>query len=248
MSDNQTGLEGKHVFVMGGGKFGTNAVRYLKAQLAKVLVVDINPDCLAREEVDIVIDDLKVLPCMIEGRAALYVDDAVDVLEMLLSGKAPSLVVTAIPGNAVAKLVVGWFTKRGFAVEAYGEAAAGVLENLPKSLVSFVDKKQGIIVVSYMPAGSRCRDNCLPPKGVCASTGRPKLAPMNKLLELSVYNQFDHSTILDSKQLTGGLGAIQGKELSSLLKQLENLDKPCTLAIGTACDCHGVINLLKISD
>ncbi|MCW4035167.1 MAG: hypothetical protein NWF03_07365, partial [Candidatus Bathyarchaeota archaeon] len=151
------------------------------------------------------------------------------------------------PGNAVAKLVVGWFAKRGFAAEAYGEAVAGVLDNLPKSLVSFVDEKQAVVVVSYMPAGSRCRDNCLPPKGVCASTGRPKLAPMNRLLEFSVYNLFDCAVVLDSKQLTGGLGAIQGTELVSFLNQLDKMGKPCTLAVGTACDCHGVINLLKIS-
>jgi hypothetical protein len=70
---------------------------------------------------------------------------------------------------------------------------------------------------------------------------------MDKLLEFAVYNQTDVSQILQSKQLTGGLGAINGKELCSLLKQLETHQKPFTLAIGTACDCHGVLNLAKIA-
>jgi len=87
----------------------------------------------------------------------------------------------------------------------------------------------------------------MPPKGFCASTGRPKLASMDKLLEFGVYNHVDASGILMSRQLTGGLGAIDGKELHSLLKQLENLNKPYTLAIGTACDCHGILKLAKVT-
>jgi hypothetical protein len=68
---------------------------------------------------------------------------------------------------------------------------------------------------------------------------------MDKLLEFSVYNLTDATAILRSRQLKGGLGAIDGKELHSLLKRLENLHKPYTLAIGTACDCHGILNLTK---
>jgi len=86
----------------------------------------------------------------------------------------------------------------------------------------------------------------MPPKDFCASTGRPKLTSMDKLLQFSVYNLMDTSTIFRSRQLTGGLGAIDGKELYSLLKRLDSLHKTFTLAVGTACDCHGNLTLTKV--
>ena len=166
-------------------------------------------------------------------------------LAAFLETVVPDLVVTAISGNAVAKVVELWLTKRGAKLEPYLEVIPEVLENLPESLVSFVDYVCGVVVVSYMPSGMQCRDDCVPPKGVCALTGRPKPASVDRLLEFCVYNLVDVSGILWSRQLTGGLGAIAGEELCALLRRLEHIKKPFTLAIGTACDCHGVLNLIK---
>jgi hypothetical protein len=239
-------VSGKLVFVMGGGKFGTNAVRYLKAKGAKVLVVDVNASCVVKSDVDFQSEGLDAYDSLVDGQAAFLVGDAVDLLVALLETEVPDLVVTAIPGNAVAKVVELWLSKRGIKFEPYSEAVSKVLGNIPESLVLFVDEDSGVIVVSYMPSDMRCRENCMPPKDVCASTGRPKLASMGRLLEFSVYNLTDVSGILWSRQLTGGLGAINGKELYALLKQLENINKPFTLAIGTACDCHGILKLTKI--
>ena len=39
-------ISGKLAFVMGGGKFGTNALKYLKNNDAKVLVVDLDSNCV----------------------------------------------------------------------------------------------------------------------------------------------------------------------------------------------------------
>ncbi len=247
MSRDCVVLKGKLVFVMGGGKFGIRALRYLKAKCAKVLVADVNSNCIASSEVDVQAAGFSVLDSLADGQAAFLVGDAVDLLLGLMETKVPDLVVTAIPSNAVAKVVEGWLAKRGIKLEVHRKVIQKVLENIPKSLVSVVDEYSGVIVVSYMPSHMRCRENCMPPKDVCASTGRPKLASMDKLLEFGVYNNVDASAILMSRQLTGGLGTIDGKELQSLLKRLENLNKPYTLAIGTACDCHGILNLAKVT-
>ncbi len=246
MSQNCMMLKGKLVFVMGGGNFGTKALKYLKAKAAKVLVADINPYCMAKSEVTIQAAGLDVADSLVDGQAAFLVGDAVELLLSLLETKVPDLVVTAIPGNAAAKVVESWLSKLGYKLEPYRTVIPRVLENIPKSLVSFVDEDSAVIVVSYMPSHMRCRENCMPPKDFCASTGRPKLTSMDKLLKFSVYNLMDTSTIFRSRQLTGGLGAIDGKELYSLLKRLDNLNKPYTLAIGTACDCHGILNLTKV--
>ena len=53
MSRDSMMLKGKLVFVMGGGNFGTRALRYLKAKRSKVLVADVNPDCMAKSEVNV---------------------------------------------------------------------------------------------------------------------------------------------------------------------------------------------------
>lgn len=246
MSRDLIMLKGKLAFVMGGGKFGTRALKYLKAKRYKVLVADVNPDCMAKSEVDVEAAGLDVADSLVDGQAAFLVGDAVELLLTLLETKVPDLVVTAIPGNAAAKVVESWLSKRSCKLEPYRTVIPRVLENIPKSLVSSVDEDSAVIVVSYMPSHMRCRENCMPPKDFCASTGRPKLTSMDKLLKFSVYNLMDTSTIFRSRQLTGGLGAIDGKELHSLLKRLDNLNKPYTLAIGTACDCHGILNLAEV--
>jgi hypothetical protein len=239
-------LEGKLVFVMGGGKFGTNALRHLKAKGAKVLVADLNTDCVASSEVDVQADELNVWDSLADGQAAFLVANAVHLLADMLESRVPDLVVTAISGNAVAKVVEVYLAKRGFKLEPHRKAVPKILENIPESLVSVVDEDSGVIVVSYMPSHMRCRENCVPPKDVCALTGRPKLASMNRILEFAVYNQVDVSGVLMSRQLMGGLGAIEGKDLHSLLKRLDELKAPYTLAVGTTCDCHGILNITKI--
>ena len=168
MSRDCVVLKGKLVFVMGGGKFGTNAFRYLKAKGAKVLVVDVNPDCMAKSEVDFQAAELGDSDSLGDGQTAFLVGDAVDLLLALMEKRVPDLIVTAIPSNAVAKVVEGWLAKRGYKLEPYLKAVPKVLENIPKSLVSFVDEDSGVIVVSYMPSDMRCRENCMPPKNVCA--------------------------------------------------------------------------------
>lgn len=248
MSQNCLLLKGKLVFIMGGGNFGTKALRYLKTKGCKVLVADVNPDCIAKSEVTVQAADLDVTDSLVDGQAAFLRGDAAEFLSALLETQVPDLVVTAIPGNAAAKVVENWLSKRGRMLEPYSRVIPRVLENIPKSLVSFVNQDSAVIVVSYMPFHMQCRPNCMPPKDFCTSTGRPKLASMDRLLEFSVYNLIDASEIFRSRQLKGGLGAIYGKELYSLLKRLETIHKTFTLAIGTACDCHGILNITKITN
>ena len=240
-------MRDKLVFVMGGGNFGTNAIRYLKANDAKVLVADKNPNCMAKSEVTFQTTDLSISDSLTSGQAALIVGNAVTLLVTFLETKVPDLVVTAISGNAVAKVVESWLSNRHIKFKPYRELVPKVLENIPESLVSFVDENSGVIVVSYMPSHLHCRENCMPPKDFCALTGKPKLTSMDKLLEFSVYDLTDMFVILRSRQLTGGLGAIDGKELCSLLERVKTFHRPFTLAVGTACDCHGILNIVKVT-
>jgi len=173
-------VRGKLVFVMGGGKFGTNALRYLKDKGAKVLVVDLKPYCEASSEVDVLGADLGVSDSLGDGQAAFLVGDAVDLLVALLENTVPDMVVTAIPGNAVAKVVEVWLAKRGVKLEPYLEVIPKVLENIPESLVSFIDYVCGVIVVSYMPSDMRCNQRMFVPQ-----LADPNLLPWIKFWNLA---------------------------------------------------------------
>ena len=236
----------KLVFIMGGGKFGTKALIFLKTMEAKVLVADVNPNCIAISSIDIQADGMDILESLKGSQAAFLIGKAEDLLLDLLEKRVPDLIVTAIPGNAITKIVRSWFAKSGINLKPYRQVIPKVLENIPKSLLAFRNEASGKIIVSYMNSNIQCRENCMPPKDVCALTGKPRLVPMFRLLEFSVYENVDFSCILISKQLTSGLGAIEGKELGSLLKDLDKLSPPYTLAIGIACDCHGILNLVEI--
>jgi hypothetical protein len=90
---------------MGGDKFGTKAVNYWKTKGCKVLVVDLNLDCKVKSEVAFQTAGLRVADSLEDGQAAFLVGDAMELLLTLLENNVPDLVVTAIPGNAVAKVV-----------------------------------------------------------------------------------------------------------------------------------------------
>jgi len=242
----KTNLEGKRVFVMGGGKFGTNALRYLKTQGSKVLVVDINPNCKAKPEADIQADNLEIWNSLKNGQPAFLAGDAYKLLLDLYETSVPDFVVTAIQGNTIANTVQNWFTKNGYKTEPYIEGVSGVLDNLPKSLV-FVRENTSFIAASYMYSDKRCKTNCPAPKNVCALTGRPKPASMESLLKFAVFGVADHCILFSSPLLTAGLGAIKGPDICPLFKQLETYPKPFILALGTACDCHGVVSLIRIT-
>jgi hypothetical protein len=245
MPDNYS-IKGKQVLIMGGGKFGTRALTYFKNKCAKVLVVDLNSNCIASSHVDIESDDIRVYDSLKPGQSAFLAGNAVHLLdEMIICTKIPNLIVTSIPGNAIAKVCSIWLSKRGIILEPKKEAIPALLQNIPESLVSFVDQDSASIVVSYMPFGISCKENCFPPDNMCAKTGRPKICSMDKLLEFAVYDIVDVSCILLSRQLTSGLGAIQGKDLISKLNRIGQIKSDSTLALGTACDCHGILNLFK---
>ena len=243
---NDYQIKDKFAYIMGGGKFGTEALRHLKTNGAKVLVVDLDPMCRAKTEVDIEVTTLDVGNSLKNGQAALLVGDAVGRLLDILEVEVPDWVVTAMPSNALAKIVISWLSKFDYKIEPFQNIIQQVLKNIPESLVSFVNKERAVIVVSYMLPHMQCREKCMPPKDFCASTGRPKLTTMNRLLEFSVYGLTDMTGVLESKQLTGGIGAINGSQLFSFLKKLENCLESFTLTVGTACDCHGIINMFKV--
>ena len=64
-------------------------------------------------------------------------------------------------------------------------------------------------------------------------------------VEFSVCEVVDHYKIFVTKQL-GGIGAVPGSEVKEALEYIDKLAPPYSLAIGTSCRCHGLVNFFEV--
>ena len=233
--------EGDFLVCLGGGHFGTKAARLGKECKARTMIIDTNADCAAREIVDVVLTGQGTIEA---GQVSLIVGDAMEILFSILKGETPQWVIPAAPGHSLGRLVKSWLTAEGLKVAGGGGLLREVLAGLPRRLVLSADEKSGILKSSYMAEGMRCKAGCTQP-GICPVTKRKKPAPMYKLLEFSASEAVDCYKIFLSRQFDG-VGGVPGAEVEKALKYLAGLTPPYSLAIGTSCHCHGILNLFKV--
>ncbi len=214
-------LRGKRVLVVGGGRFGERAVRYAREHGARVTLVDRDPACPARALVD---------------AAAFWPRDALAAFDDVLR-LGPDWVVPTLPRH----LVADWLRVR-FGLGPHPQGVDYVSDRLAPALICRAEPAAGMVVASFMADG-QCPPTCLPPDGHCRLTGQPRPAPLYRLLEFAVWGGFDLARVLVSQQWVGGLGALRMADVVALVGAVEN-EKPRTLAVGTACTCHGVLNCL----
>jgi hypothetical protein len=213
----------KSVLVIGGGKYGTKACRFFMEQKAHVFLVDQNSDCQAKEFV---------------AKEDFFLKDAKDAWALALKLK-PDFIVPAHPGHTAGKWI-----REYFHLQPLADALHEVMNRLPRSLILACDIANAALITSYMTRGKLCREDCLPVPERCALTGEPRPAPLYKLLEYAVFGLFDCGKIFAAEQMAAGVGALKMEEILTFIKEVE-INKPKTLAVGTACQCHGVLNLFK---
>ena len=102
--------------------------------------------------------------------------------------------------------------------------------------------KDGEIYISN--ADFICPENCPEPDEICTYTGKPRPKSLYKALESIQYNDF-LSVVIQSRQLLPGLGGYTPKALFEALTEIAASRTPVLLS--TACRCHGVMNVFKIS-
>jgi len=118
------------------------------------------------------------------------------------------------------------------------------MKYLPQSLITRRDKTTSTLVLSYMPREKTCREDCIPPDGYCHLTKELRPAPIYALLNYAIFGKFDISRIFVSEQISAGLGGIRTKTILEFLDKIKK-ETHRTLAIGTACQCHGILNLFR---
>lgn len=242
-------LEGRLVVVAGGGHFGAKAVEYAKKAGARVVILDTDPDCAAawfanwtfRTFENGTLFDLR------GGTAALFVQDAVDSLLLLLRTMTPDYIAPALPGHLTGWVMERWLRSRGLRANPAPKAAKKVAAAMPEGTVLQTDAKNGVVVTSHMPLGSRCRVPCQQPPDRCATTGRAKAGPMHDLLARAAVENADLSRVLVSRLLGPEAGCFGGPGLASLIADAGRLSPPYTLAVGTSCGCHGIMNVFRVT-
>jgi hypothetical protein len=249
-------LRSKFVIVVGGGRFGLRAAGFAKESKAKVVIIDKNAECQAsRLATSIIKDgDLGRIQRMDEGETALFVHDGIDLLLQLIELSSPDYVSSAtdyvspaIPGHLIGMLVKKWFEKRGSKLKGESRILDAILEGLPDSIVLDVDREKSRVTMSYMPRELKCPIPCPHPEEFCFITKKPKMGPVYRILESATSKTVDISKIFISHQLGPGVGAIRGEEISDMLELFKQLHPPYNIAVGTACECHGILNAFQIT-
>ena len=217
-------LKNKVILIFGGGKYGTKALKFAKKKKAeKIFVMDRNPLCQAREFLS------KEEFLLLEGNTILN----------LITKLKPDFIIPAMPGHTMGRLF-----KETFDLKPFPEVLSSVVKYLPQSLIAREDKSTSTLVLSYMPKEKTCIENCIPPDGYCHLTKELRPAPIYALLNYAIFGKFDISRIFVSEQISAGLGGIRTKTILEFLDKIKK-ETHRTLAIGTACQCHGILNLFR---
>ena len=212
-------LKGRKILIFGGGKYGIKALKFAKKENAKkIYVVDKNSFCHARQFLS-------------KKEFLLLKKEAI--LDLIIKLN-PDFIIPAMPGHTMGKLF-----KETFNLKPFPEGLSMLKKYLLQSLILTKSKAKSTLVLSYMPKGKTCIENCIPPDGYCRLTKEPRPTPVYALLNYAIFGKFDLGKVFISEQIAIGLGGIRTKNVLKVIDEIKE-EKPKTLAIGTACQCHGI--------
>ncbi|MCX8181884.1 MAG: hypothetical protein N3D12_02070 [Candidatus Methanomethyliaceae archaeon] len=226
--------------VLGGGKFGSIALKAMMDKSRRVIVVDKDPNCHASRALRMVCSD----PSKCGVSARLVVDDAVAyTINIIMGGNVPDIIVPAIPGNSMAMLFSRWLSKLGFLVEPDFEMLKSASVEIPKKIILINNKNAATLVLSYAK-DFICSPWCEEPE-VCPVTNERILDPVHSILAKMSFCSYNK--VFRSKLVDKGVGVLDGKEVYSELFGLPKDLEKYALCVGTACNCHGIITFLRVS-
>jgi len=209
--------------IVGGGKYGCEAVEYLRKKGRGFVLVDVAPNCLAVERFGL----KSSAQICTEGEHFLQGSIAT-VLE-LIDALKPEYIFPTAPIHTAAELA-----KIKFELAPLDEEINSILANLPSTVV--LRAGRGNLIVSYN-RDKNCLEKCEAPE-VCPSTRKRRPCTMDRLMKFAYPEGF----ILISHQMAPGMGALKGSELLEFFDWAEKKEK---FVIATACNCHGVFTAFQ---
>jgi hypothetical protein len=209
--------------IVGGGKYGCEAVEYLRKQKRSFVLVDIDPNCQANKKYK-----LKPTPNLNKDGEHFQQGDIATVLQ-LIEQLEPEYVFPTAPIHIAAELA-----KTKLTLEPWNEPINNILANLPPSVILRAGK--GNLIVSYN-RDENCIQKCEAPE-TCPATGIRKPCTMDKLMRFA----YPNAIFLTSHQMAPGMGAFKTTELTQFLNKAAKQEK---FVVATTCNCHGYFTALK---
>ncbi len=187
--------------IVGGGRYGVEAARFLERKSRGYVVLDRNPECAAMKELDLV----KVSSAdEIKGEGKYFLEGGVELILPLLNLE-PEYIFPTAPLHVAAEAL-----RLKFNLKPWNDVLDCIIANLPARVV--VSAGRGSVVVSYN-RDADCLEKCSAPD-ICPVTKIRKPCPMHDLVQFAYPDAF----VLVSKQLEPGLGAIEGKEFAEMIR------------------------------
>jgi hypothetical protein len=209
--------------IVGGGKYGCEAVKYLRKNRRGFVLVDKDPNCLAVKRFGLKISE------HIGKNGEYFIHGGLPKVLELIDDIKPEYIFPTAPVHIAADLA-----KIKFELAPWTEVINMILPKLPEVVILSAGK--GKLVVSFN-RDNDCIEKCAMPE-VCPSSGIKKPCTMIKLMRFASPEAF----ILISHSMAPGMGAIKGNELSEFFDWAEPKER---FIVGTACDCHGVFTAFQ---
>ena len=203
--------------IVGGGKYGCEAVEYLRKKGRGFVLVDIDPSCLAVKRFGL------KSSTQIGTEGEYFLQGGIAIVLELIDALKPEYIFPTAPIHIAAELA-----KIKFKLAPGDEEINSILANLPSTVV--LRAGRGNLIVSYN-RDKNCIEKCEAPE-VCPSTQKRKPCTMDRLMKFAYPEGF----ILISHQMATGMGALKGSELREFFDWAEKKER---FVIATACNCHG---------
>jgi hypothetical protein len=237
-------LSGDRILIIGGGEVGYSALKFCKKNNFSVIIVDSNPHCKVRSEVDVLEmnhDFDKIKQIQADKSILIVINESLNELPSLIQRFEFEYIIPAIPVHAMAKLTYAYLNQKDMEVRPAPDLIKIIKRRIASSLIHCYNEHDGIIVASFMPPGQNCAPNCNESMK-CPVTGITKPKPLYELFKDACAGF--PAKILVSEQLEPNLGGIPGSSVRELFKFLDLLNDQ--MIIATSCMCHGIINAIEL--
>ena len=215
--------------IIGGGKYGSEAIKYLLKYSEPFVVIDESDECYALKNFEL--EKVEKVEEIDLAKNYFLKGGIREALELIEKFK-PKYIFATAPIHVLAALV-----KEKYNLKEWSDGINSVLTGVPLKLIISIG--EGTVVVSYN-RDKACKPKCEAPD-ICPVTKLKKPCPMYELLRFAC----PEGIILQSYLLEPGLGALKGEEVLEVLEKCKGKDK---VVIGTACKCHGVVTALKVGE
>jgi len=233
------------VAIIGGGKFGLQALLWAFKTHHKALVFDSDAQALVRNHVHAILptDQKWTLEDLTQAPSVLVLGNAIDIAIPILQDLRPAYVIPTIPVHFLAASLLFIARQNNQTYVPDADEIIRIAKQFTAPLNASPNPQEGIIALSYAQPGELCPPQCTGPLNFCPTFKREKKKTITILVSEAT-KQSAHRFLAESQQLTNGLGGILGSAFFHILDQFRETLPP-TFVVSTTCNCHGVLQAFK---